>query len=51
VLMVLVLALFTLARVIAGRPAGRQSKRQARRTMRRSAKDLERIETVEGGTR
>lgn len=51
VLMVLVLALFTVARVIAGRPVGRQSKSQARRTMRRSARDLERIETAVGGTR
>jgi phosphate transport system permease protein len=51
VLMVLVLALFTIARVIAGRPVGRQSKRQARRTLRRSAKDLGRIETVVGGIR
>ena len=51
VLMVLVLALFTVARVIAGRPVGRQSKSQARRTMRRSARDLERIESVVGGTR
>lgn len=51
VLMMLVLALFTVARVIAGRPVGRQSKSQARRTMRRSARDLERIESVVGGTR
>jgi phosphate transport system permease protein len=51
VLMVLVLALFTIARVIAGRPVGRQSKRQARRTLRRSAKDLGRIQSVVGGAR
>ena len=51
VLMVLVLALFTIARVVAGRPVGRQSKRQARRMLRRSAKDLGRIEIVVGGSR
>lgn len=51
VLMVLVLGLFTIARVIAGRPVGRQSKRQARRTLRRSAKDLGRIQSVVGGAR
>lgn len=44
VLMVLVLVLFTLARVIGGRPAGRQSKRQARRAMTRSVRDLDRMQ-------
>lgn len=45
VLMVLVLGLFTLARVLGGRPAGRLSKRQTRRAGRRSADDLSRIQT------
>jgi phosphate transport system permease protein len=44
VLMILVLVLFTLARIVGGRPAGRLSKRQARRTMVHSANDLQRIE-------
>jgi phosphate transport system permease protein len=44
VLMVLVLVLFTLARVVGGRPAGRLSKRQARRAERDSIDDLRRIE-------
>lgn len=49
VLMVLVLLLFGIARVVAGRPAGRQSKRQASRTLRRSEKDLARINALTGG--
>jgi len=49
VLMVLVLLLFTVARVAAGRPAGRQSKQQARRTARRSQRDLARISGNPGG--
>lgn len=49
VLMVLVLVLFTIARMFAGRPVGRQSKRQARRTARRSARDLQRIDAINGG--
>jgi phosphate transport system permease protein len=42
VLMVLVLVLFTLARVLGGRPVGVLSKRQARRAANRSAQDLRR---------
>jgi phosphate transport system permease protein len=44
VLMMLVLLLFTVARIMGGRPAGRLSKRQARRSASRSAADLQRIE-------
>lgn len=44
VLMILVLALFTLARVLGGRGAGRLSKRQIRRAVARSKRDLARIE-------
>lgn len=44
VLMTLVLLLFTVARIIGGRPAGRLSSRQSRRAAARSAKDLDRIE-------
>jgi phosphate transport system permease protein len=44
VLMILVLILFTLARILGGRPAGRLSKRQTRRAQSRSKNDLERIE-------
>jgi phosphate transport system permease protein len=44
VLMVLVLILFTIARILGGRPAGRLSKRQARRAAKQSAHDLKRIE-------
>ncbi len=44
VLLMLVLLLFTVARIIGGRPAGRLSKRQARRSASRSAADLQRIE-------
>ena len=43
VLMILVLVLFSIARIIGGRPAGRLSKRQTRRAVRHSIKDLERI--------
>ena len=42
VLMVLVLLLFSLARIIGGRPVGQLSKRQARRAGNRSAQDLRR---------
>jgi phosphate transport system permease protein len=42
-LMVLVLVLFTIARVLGGRPAGHQSKRQAKSTRAASAADLERM--------
>jgi phosphate transport system permease protein len=44
VLMILVLVLFTLARILGGRPAGRLSKRQTRRALAHSAADLQRIE-------
>ena len=44
VLMVIVLVLFTIARVLGGRPAGRLSPRQSRRRGAASADDLERIE-------
>jgi phosphate transport system permease protein len=44
VLMIVVLVLFTLARVLGGRPAGRLSKRQAKRAMAQSKNDLGRIE-------
>lgn len=43
VLMIVVLVLFSIARIIGGRPAGRLSKRQTRRATRRSTKDLLRI--------
>lgn len=43
VLMVLVLVLFTIARIVGGRPAGQLSKRQARRTVALSFKDVERM--------
>ena len=43
VLMVLVLILFTLARVLGGKAAGQQSSRQMRRAEMRSSYDLERI--------
>jgi len=45
VLMLLVLLLFTIARVVGGRPAGRLSKRQSRRAMAHSVKDAERFES------
>ena len=50
VLMVLVLILFTIARILGGRPAGRLSKRQARRATHQSAKDLQRIEAADAAT-
>jgi phosphate transport system permease protein len=50
VLMILVLVLFTIARIVGGRPAGRLSKRQARRAMARSAHDRRRIDGWTGGT-
>lgn len=43
VLMILVLVLFTIARIVGGRPAGQLSKRQQRRTVTTSAKDVERM--------
>ena len=45
VLMIVVLVLFTTARVLGGRPAGRLSKRQARRAAARSKRDLQRFES------
>jgi phosphate transport system permease protein len=50
VLMVLVLLLFTGARIIGGRPAGHLSKRQLRRAAARSSRDLDRIESLVGGS-
>lgn len=44
VLMVVVLILFTLARLAGGRPAGTLTKRQSQRRARRSIEDLSRIE-------
>jgi phosphate transport system permease protein len=44
VLMVVVLCLFTIARILGGRPAGHLSKRQRRRAEARSQRDLDRIE-------
>jgi phosphate transport system permease protein len=43
VLMILVLVLFTTARIFGGRPAGRLSKRQARRAAAHSIRDIRRI--------
>jgi phosphate transport system permease protein len=45
VLMMLVLIVFTLARIVGGRPAGHLSKRQARRAAARSARDVRRIDS------
>jgi phosphate transport system permease protein len=47
VLMMLVLILFTIARILGGRPAGRLSKRQTRKAAHQSAKDLKRIESAD----
>lgn len=44
VLMVLVLVLFSVARIFGGRPAGQLSSRQTRATVTRSARDLGRID-------
>jgi phosphate transport system permease protein len=49
VLMVLVLVLFTLARIIGGKPAGRLSKRQSKAAAAQSLRDLQRIEARTGG--
>jgi len=46
VLMILVLVLFTIARIVGGRPAGQLSKRQERRTVTTSAKDAERMRAM-----
>lgn len=48
VLMLLVLTLFTIARLVGGRPAGQVSKRQARRRAARSKRDLVRIQKLHG---
>ncbi len=48
VLMILVLILFSIARVLGGRPAGHLSKRQAKRSERVSANDLQRIVASHG---
>ena len=45
VLLVVVVALFTVARVLGGRPAGQLSKRQAKRRARASVRDANRIIT------
>lgn len=49
VLMVLVLVLFTIARILGGRPAGHVSKRQRHRLAKRSLKDLDRFEVRDTG--
>lgn len=46
VLMILVLVLFTIARIVGGRPAGQLSKRQQRRTVTTSAQDVVRMTSV-----
>lgn len=46
VLMVIVLVLFTIARVLGGRPVGHLSKRQARRRAAQSAADQQRIDAL-----
>ena len=48
VLMLLVLVLFTLARIIGGKPAGRLSKRQAKAAAAQSQRDLQRIQARRG---
>ena len=47
-LMMLVLVLFTIARIVGGRPAGQLSKRQANAAVNRSARDLTRIDASRG---
>jgi phosphate transport system permease protein len=49
VLLILVLGMFTLARVLGGRPPGHLSNRQARRAASRSAKDVGRAEARHRG--
>ena len=51
VLMVSVLVLFTVARILGGRPVGRLSPRQARRSAAQSSADLVRIEAALGARR
>jgi phosphate transport system permease protein len=48
VLMMLVLVLFTLARIVGGKPAGRLSKRQAKAAAAHSQRDLQRIQARRG---
>jgi phosphate transport system permease protein len=48
VLMMLVLVLFTLARIIGGKPAGRLSKRQSKAAAAQSLRDLQRIQARKG---
>jgi phosphate transport system permease protein len=48
VLMLLVLVLFTLARIIGGKPAGRLSKRQSQAAAAQSLRDLQRIQARKG---
>ena len=48
VLLIVVLVLFTLARIIGGRPAGRLSKRQTKRASKHSVRDLHRIHSRHG---
>lgn len=50
VLMLLVLLLFTVARVVGGRPAGRLSNRQLRKAVLKSGEDAERIEARRNST-
>ncbi len=49
VLMILVLILFSIARIVGGRPAGQLSSRQTRATVTQSARDLARIEARNRG--
>jgi len=51
VLMLLVLVLFTVARILGGRPAGRLSKRQTRKAAAQSLDDLARIEALSTGSK
>lgn len=50
VLMALVLILFTIARIIGGRPAGQLSKRQANATVTRSLRDQQRMDAHRSAT-
>jgi phosphate transport system permease protein len=49
VLMLLVLILFTIARIVGGKPAGRLSKRQSKAAAAQSQRDLQRIQARKGG--
>jgi phosphate transport system permease protein len=48
VLMLLVLVLFTVARIVGGKPAGRLSKRQSKAAATQSLRDLQRIDARKG---